>query len=111
MRQVAVSCACVTSWTGAAARIRMNAQLIDAREGGRHSGPSAWHRLLTHVGRRRLGDPVCSCPNRERVMTPKTPRTFPNRILLWLSPAAFALLEKHRTAVDLPLRKQLEMRP
>jgi hypothetical protein len=40
---------------------------------------------------------------------PSRPTTFSNRILSRLSAIDLALLEPHLTAVDLPLRKQLEV--
>jgi hypothetical protein len=49
-------------------------------------------------------------PQRGRAASPKEPITTPNRILSCLSPGDFALLESQLTAVELPLRKQLEMR-
>ncbi|HJR22498.1 MAG TPA: Crp/Fnr family transcriptional regulator [Dongiaceae bacterium] len=42
-------------------------------------------------------------------MSPKTLQKGPNRILSRLSAEDFALLEPHLTAIDLPLRKQLEV--
>ena len=42
-------------------------------------------------------------------MAAKIPPRNANRILSRLSQADFGLLEQHLTAVDLPLRKQLEM--
>lgn len=42
-------------------------------------------------------------------MSPKTLQKGPNRILSRLSAEDFALLEPHLTAVDLPLRRQLEV--
>ena len=47
-------------------------------------------------------------PHSGRAM-PSRPTTFANRILSRLSAIDFALLEPHLTAVDLPLRKQLEV--
>ena len=42
-------------------------------------------------------------------MSPAKPVTFSNRILSRLSPGDIALLEPYLTAVELPLRKQLEV--
>src|SRR5688500_12389369 len=42
-------------------------------------------------------------------MSPKNLLKGPNRILSRLSAEDFALLEPHLTAIDLPLRKQLEV--
>jgi len=42
-------------------------------------------------------------------MSPKTLQKGPNRILSRLSAEDFALLEPHLTAIDLPLRRQLEV--
>jgi CRP-like cAMP-binding protein len=42
-------------------------------------------------------------------MSPTKPVTFSNRILSRLSPGDIALLEPYLTAVELPLRKQLEV--
>src|SRR5258708_6453563 len=62
-------------------------------------------------GRRRLGDRMCSCPYRERAMAESVPNpSNSNRILIGLSRDDFGLLEPHLEAVDLPLRRHLEIR-
>jgi CRP-like cAMP-binding protein len=48
-------------------------------------------------------------PYSGRAMPSRKPITTSNRILSRLSPADFALLESRLTAVELPLRKQLEI--
>ena len=48
-------------------------------------------------------------PQLGRAMPAKTPSTILNRILSRLSAPDRALLEPHLTAVDLPLRKKLEL--
>jgi CRP-like cAMP-binding protein len=63
-------------------------------------------------GRHRVdGDGWCSCPSRERAMPKSASRSrISNGILSRLSREDFALLEPNLEAVDLPVRKSLEMR-